>query len=505
MERQIGLRRVATAVALLGLILLGSLVGGHVATSQADSDAPAYVTLPTDFPGYEVPVRVDSSMPGYVFLGSYRYNDYSTSDAYLLIVDDDGEPVYYKHMAPIVTILDFKRQPNGWLTFFVPRENAFFAMDSSYSLVAKYEAGNGRLADLHDFQLLPNGHALLLAYDQRRVDMSAIVPGGHPAAVVTGLVIQELDPNGNVVFEWESWDHIDITDTNQDLTAEMVDYVHGNSVEVDYDGNLLISSRHLDEVTKISRSTGEVLWRLGGKQNDFTFTNDEGFCYQHDARRTSPNNIMIYDNGVCHRPRYSRAVEYLIDEENMTATRVWEYRNTPDTYAVAMGNSQRLPNGNTMIGWGSSSAPVLTEVTPYGSKVFELHQEASVGSYRAFRFEWQGFPQTPPTLVARPDGGGARLYYSWNGATEVARWQVWGGTDPDALALLEMRNRDGFETTSVLSRVPPGPYFVRVVPLDARGQALTPSNLALLGGYKAFIPGVLETTTVDEFARFPNP
>lgn len=473
----------ATAV-LLGVLLLVVL---GVATAAADDSPRTYVTLPADFPPYTVPVSAPND-GSYLFLASFNYAQFLESNAYLLIIDNSGEPVYYQPMAPLLAILDFKRQPNGQLTFFVPRDDAFYVMDNTYTIVGRYTAGNGRTADLHDLQLLPNGNALLMIYDRKKVDMSAVVPGGDPDAVVTGLVIQEVDPAGNVVFEWESWDHMAITDTNQKLTAREIDYVHGNSLELDDDGNILLSSRHLDEVTKISRTTGEILWRLGGKRNEFTFLNDEGFCFQHDARRTAAGTLTVYDNGNCHEPPYSRAVEYEVDEVAKTVRRVWQYRNTPDTFAPAMGNAQRLPNGNTVIGWGLSSTPVVTEVTAAGAKVFELHQTPTEGAYRAFRFPWQGFPRTAPTLAARPDGDTVRLYYSWNGATEVARYRVYGGATAATLSVRETTTKTGFETMSVIDNVTQRPYFFRVAALNAQGAQIGVSNLVIVGGHDVYLP-----------------
>ncbi len=135
--------------------------------------------------------------------------------------------------------------------------------------------------------------------DRQHIDMSLIVPGGNPNAIVIGLIIQEIDENKNVVFQWRSWDHFNIIDAIYiDLTLPIVDYVHGNALELDNDGNILLSSRHLNEITKIDRVTGEMIWRMGGVHNQFTIVNDTiPFHYQHDIRRIANGNITLYDNG----------------------------------------------------------------------------------------------------------------------------------------------------------------------------------------------------------------
>ena len=81
-------------------------------------------------------------------------------------------------------------------------------------------------ADNHDFQVLPNGHALILIYDSQYLDLSTVVPGGYPAARVDQAVIQEVDVDNNVVFQWRSLDHIPVTDSYQTLAGQSVGRLH---------------------------------------------------------------------------------------------------------------------------------------------------------------------------------------------------------------------------------------------------------------------------------------
>jgi hypothetical protein len=296
----------------------------------------------------------------------------------LVIMDNMGRTVFTR--PGIQAPFDFKCQ-GDMLTYFTRATDQFEVLNRDYQLIDTWTAV-GYLTDPHDLQLLGNGHALLLIYHYFPVDMSLIVPGGSPTATVASCVIQELDQNKNVSWEWNSWDHIPISDTNRSLTASLIDYVHCNAVEQDDDGNILLSGRHLDEVTKINRQTGQIIWRMGGKANQFTFTNDDGFALQHDIRRLADGHITLFDNGVAARG-YSRAVEYELDEVNKVITRTWEYRGP---FASCCGNAQRLPNGNTFINWGP--ARMMTEVKPDGSVVFAAEINATF-SYRSFRFAWQ--------------------------------------------------------------------------------------------------------------------
>src|SRR5262249_28108787 len=150
-------------------------------------------------------------------------------------------------------------------------------------------------------------------------------------------------------------------------TQHLVDYVHGNAVELDSDGNILISSRSMHEITKINRATGAVMWRFGlhALNNQFAFVNDaRGFKGQHDIRRLPNGNVTLLDNGTCFdAPLYSRVVEYRLDEVNKVATLVREFRNAPDLYTPFMGNAQRREGGGTMIGWGGTNPdPKVTDL-----------------------------------------------------------------------------------------------------------------------------------------------
>jgi hypothetical protein len=329
-----------------------------------------------------------------VFLSPFR----TVLPGHLVIVDNLGHPLFYRRIPRPST--DFKRQPDGRLTYFsrgaTASGNKFYALDASYTVVDSFAAGNGYAADSHELLLLPDGHYLLMIYDPQPVRMDLIVPNGKPNAVVTGLVIQELDAARNVVFQWRSWDHFEITDVDPmvSLTGFFIDYVHGNSIAVDHDGHLLVSSRHLNEITKINRQTGEVIWRMGqnARNNEFAFLGGDtrGFSFQHDVRRLPDGHITLFDNGNNIPPEVSRALEYEVDEDAKVATLVWHYRHTPDVFGAFMGNVQRYANGATMIGWGGTNPnPKVTELHPDGTRAFELGMANGTWSYRAFRFPWR--------------------------------------------------------------------------------------------------------------------
>jgi hypothetical protein len=356
-------------------------------------------TLPSDFPIITIDTLVDPA-PGYIF--TTVAVDAEGIGYYMMMLDNSGYPVLYKK-TPHHYNSNFRVARNGLLYYGDIQESHWFTgggqtihrlMDWNLTEVDSFQCGNGYIADNHDFMVMPNGHALLFAYDPQPIDMSTVVSGGHPGATVAASIVQELDLSGNVVFQWRAWDYIPITDSYARLTRSRIDYTHINAIDMDSDGHILISSRNLCEITKINRETGEIIWRLGGKQNDFTFVGENEanaptyFANQHSVRKLENGNILLFDNGNLHSPSYSRAVEYALDEQAMTATLVWEYRHDPDIFARTRGTVQRLPNGNTLIGWGGASLNgdrAATEVRPDKSIVFEMTFPPGMYAYGAYR------------------------------------------------------------------------------------------------------------------------
>jgi Arylsulfotransferase (ASST)/Transmembrane protein 131-like N-terminal len=370
----------------------------RVAPASASPTVSALVgPLPPEYPPINFNL-VSNPEPGAVFMG-LRVGQNPSG---LVIVDNAGQPLFYRRTLAVGT--DFTMQ-QGLLTFFDGATGGYLALDAANAVVDSFKMGNGYSTDFHDLRLMPNGHALLMAYDPQPVAMDTVVPGGNPNATVIGLVIQEIDADKNVIFQWRSWDHFQITDGGAscmvNLLGTSIDYVHGNSFEIDHDGDILISSRHMNEVTKISRTTGNVIWRFGTNaiNNQFTILGEtRGFSHQHDARRLPNGNITLYDNGNCLTPQYSRAVEYQLDEVNMIATQVWEFRDTPDNYGPATGSVQRRATGGTMICWGSFAK--VSDLHPNGTKSMEITFGPGYRTYRAHRFPWSTtrFSLSPETL-----------------------------------------------------------------------------------------------------------
>ncbi len=121
---------------------------------------------------------------------------------------------------------------------------------------------------IEDDKTTPN----TLAQYTRVVDMSLLIAGGDPAAVIDESIVQEFDKDMNLLNSWRTEDNFNILDGNEespfvDFLSDGIDYAHLNSVAIYSDTSIVISSRHMDEITCIDRRNGDIIWRLGGKNN----------------------------------------------------------------------------------------------------------------------------------------------------------------------------------------------------------------------------------------------
>ncbi|MBD3408807.1 MAG: T9SS type A sorting domain-containing protein, partial [Ignavibacteriales bacterium] len=387
------------------------LGGPPPTTGPRDYDAnPTIVPPPTLAPDTLDEAKV---APGYIFTATWPNPLSDTTSAYLLIIDNEGTNHFERYIGAIGT--DFRITKTGNPVYmnpiaydptkpaFIPGE--WIIMDTTFAEIDTIQMGNGYIADSHDFRLLPNGHSLMHSSPFIVVDMTDSVEGGRPDALVKMEVVQEVDADDNVIFQWRSWDYLPLSITSNDMTNPFFQHMHLNSVMLDRDGHIIVCARLQSANYKLNRQTGEVMWAWGGQDNEFTFLDEnpeyepDYFSRQHDIHRLENGNIILFDNGNSHDPPVTRIVEYELDETAKTARLIWSWAHPERYYSWAMGGVQRLPNGNTLIGWGAGKSndpecPVITEVTPEGEIVFEASfEDNSIWTYRSFRFPfWHGLP-----------------------------------------------------------------------------------------------------------------
>ena len=371
--------------------------------TSVDSDPASCLTgaLPSTLPALAVSEQPGAE-PGYtmigilqgLFSGSSSSGGASSGIAGPLIVDHTGQIVWYRD-AFEGAVTDWQKQPDGTYTasinqIYVPEgyiDNRYFQLDSLGNVIRTYSALGQWLTDNHELRLLSNGDALLFAIDSRTMDLTQW--GGQSSVTVIGNILERISPASELLFSWDALDHLDIGSTDplilQGLpNADSLDFTHGNAIDVSADGSYLVSLRNLSQVIKVNQS-GSIVWRLGGVDSDFRFVNDPlgRFSLQHGMRELPNGNILLFDNGVSHQPPQSRAVEYQLDLNAMTATLVWQYDADPHLFGPFMGFTQRLENGNTLITYGALS--VIREVNPAGDVVWELQGAPTDGFYRAIR------------------------------------------------------------------------------------------------------------------------
>ncbi|MBN1781919.1 aryl-sulfate sulfotransferase [bacterium] len=440
------------------------------------------VAVPGDFPVIQTQ-QYGETAPGRIFFSCTFFDDNSRGN-YLVICNNDGTPYFYRRYPRYPTTdkgtADFRVQDDGLLSFhqYVQVESGvFYVMDEHFTEIDTFDCGPDFRTDNHEFLMLPNGHALLIAEEDSIVDMSQIVSGGNTRATVQGNHIQELDSDGNLYWEWRSWDHLNIADCQEvNLRGYNIDYVHLNSIAVDYDGNYIISLRHFDEVAKIDSGTGDFIWRLGGVNNQFTFVNEEvHFLSQHHVRPVpdKPDHYTIYDNGNQTDRPDTRAVEYKIDPVAMTAEKVWEYNYSKVGYSYMMGSVQRLPNGNTYMDWSDRSPLQACEVDSNNNLLFEI-EVAGVSGYRSYRFDWEGQMIKPDLIVeSRPDG--VVLIMNQFNDPDVDYFRIYHDTEPGSTALLDtskltLKNLTGLENRQM--------HYFRVTSVNTQGEESGFSNEA---------------------------
>jgi Arylsulfotransferase (ASST) len=330
-------------------------------------------------------------------------------------------------------------------------------------------------ADLHEFEITPQGTALITAEYPVHWNLSGV--HGLKNGSVFDSVVQEIDiPTGLVLFQWDSLDHVPVTDTYEKLPKNPrfpFDYFHVNSVEPDNDGTIVISGRNTWAAYKVDHRSGATIWILGGKRSMFRMGPGASFAFQHDVRVRAGHDLFVtlFDDGggPPNVHRQSRGLKLFLDLRHHFAKAVGQDKHSPPLLAGFEGNYQQLAPGEDFLGWGQQ--PYFTEYNSHDQEVFDGHFIGGNASYRAYRFRWTGTPQTPPAVATSHRGAKTTVYVSWNGATNVAKWRVLGGRTPTVLRDVATAPKRGFETSIATG----AQQYVAVQALDTGGHTLATS------------------------------
>ena len=459
-------------------VRIGRFTGGSKKTSKAPGRVTNGLRSRPDLklPKIRVAHTSPQVAPGSYFLGFRKGG--------LAILDNRGRITWYRPTA--FGFSNFEPQNlNGRpvLTYFrtpTPgRDAAYIILNRHYRKIATVRPGNGYKADMHEFRLTDRGTALILAYRSVRRDLSGI--GGPANGSVSDNVVQEIDlKTGAVLFEWHALGNVNLGGNRESKPKPGIswDAFHLNSIEPD--GNsLLISSRWTNSIFRVDRASGRIKWTLrgDGRRSDFRVGRCCRFSGQHDVRRLPDGNISIFDNaGAPGR----RAASVLVLKPGRSGngkrkvSLVGRYRNPQGRPSLATGGGEVLPGGNVLAGWGNSNS--LTEFSPSGEVLFQARHRSS--SYRARKAIWNGSPPGRPAIASLARTGGITVYASWNGAQDIARWEVLGGPDASQLEVLGSSKWKSLETAIPISGTG---SRLQVVALDADGRELGRSALIEAG------------------------
>jgi len=481
---------------LAALVLFAILVAGCGHKSHKTAAKPAtkpagpppptqhFVSRPDLKPP---PVRVltdASTAPGYVFLAPKM----KVVQAGPMIIDNRGNVVWFN---PLDThgVSDFRVQRyNGrpvltWWRGQAPMgvgTGRYVIYDDKYHQIAQVRAGHGYAGDIHDFVITRRNTALFPIYHQVPLDLSSV--GGPKDGRIFDGIFQEVNiKTGKVLFEWHSWPTVGLKESyapapkppKAGKKAPPYDYFHLNSVELEPNGNYVISARNTHTVYEIDSKTHKILWRLGGKKSDFKMGPGTNFEWQHDARMHENGTLTLFDNGAAPPiEKVTRILVLRVNEGAKRVTLVRTYRHPKRLLVPFEGNAQFLPNGHVFVGWGA--VPYATEFTGNGRVVFDVDfgkglakitkPDQDADSYRAYRFVWHGHPTDVPAVASR----GTKVFVSWNGATEVRFWRLIADGKPGATV-----PKTAFENALPL---PTNAKQVAVAALDANKRELARSK-----------------------------
>jgi len=322
--------------------------------------------LPSDLPTYTAStVTGTSPSPGYTVFAA---------GAYGLAIDDTGRVVWY-YRFPNGPGLNFQAQPNGRYAARPPSSGgdvaAWVELAPDGAITRTFGCASGLQPRMHDLIAEPDGSYWTLCDDVRTVDLSA--QGKSKDARVLGTSVQHRSVTGDVLFDWSAFDHLEIelrVLDPVDRDAAVVNWTHGNALDLDSDGNLLVSFRNLSEVTKIDTRIGGVMWRLGGAHNAFAFENVDGspFVHQHGVRAVGAGQLLLLDN--LGEPQGSRAERYEIDAVRRVVRLRESYGSAAGFVAQVGGSTQALPNGHTLVSFGSAGG--VEEYDAAGTVVWRL-------------------------------------------------------------------------------------------------------------------------------------
>ena len=384
--------RANTLYSLVPIVTYTSGASGRTAAAQFETGR-----RPSGLPEMTVTVTDAAAVqPGITIFGTANEMPADQQAPEFIGLDTDGEVVWY-YDDPEATWQspdrDLKLMHDGNLL--LKTEAGLRVITLAGDTVVDLQSEQIGLAMHHDVTMLPNGNFAALVQAPRAIFIEGL---GDITQMGDGVI--EVTPDGEVIWDWWTFDHIPAdrfpTRLSLESDGEFFDWTHANSVAyVASEDALLVSLRHQDWVLSIDRGTGGLNWRAG-RDGDFALEAGEWFSGQHNAYLTADGQLSVYDNGNERESgeEYSRGVTYQLDTSTMTARETFSY--TVEPFTPFVGGHRILDNGNSFLCAGGifdGPAEIVEVSALSGEAVWALEVERSV-IYRAQRLPsfWHDSP-----------------------------------------------------------------------------------------------------------------
>jgi EmrB/QacA subfamily drug resistance transporter len=497
-------RRFALAIGVVLAIFVAlaiAFAGSHGAPIGAYTTDGAYsfVTEPALHPPQirnTQRARAGQLAPGYIFTANfYDLNEPPiVGQSGPLILDSRLQPVWFepvpeKLVAANLSLQTYEGKPAlAWWQGVTTNTGATesgedVVVNQHYQPIARLKATDGWVLTLHEFTI--SGEDAWVTAN-KNIPMNLSKYGGAYNGALIDSAVQEYNlKTGKLLRNWDALDHIPLSESQASLPTNGFpwDAYHVNSIDLSANGTFLVSMRNTWSAYMVNDS-GKIQWTLGGRRSSFKFGPGAAFQWQHDVRlqggRGTNLTISLYDDHCCQLTgggTYvsptgpSRGLVLKLDQQANTATLVAQYGRNGGFTSDYMGDTQPLPNGNVLVGFGSE--PYFSEYSRSGELLLEGELPGPDLTYRATLEQWVGEPLSPPVGAARQADGKTTVYASWNGATRVVSWRVLAGAGAGPMAAVTTTARSGFETAIA---VPQSYKSFEVQALGADGRAIGASR-----------------------------
>lgn len=339
--------------------------------------------------------------------------------------------------------------------------------------------------DRHEILITQNNTLLVVAHNCTPADLSAV--GGPRDGWLRDSLFYELDIKTNeILYRWKASDAVPFTESvaplkgtygNGTSREQSWDAYHINSVQ-DYEDGYLMSVRNTNAVWYMKKATGKLEWTLRGSDGgDFTIDSPNLFSGQHHARikkgsATDSPTLTLLDNTNLEpvERNASKGLMLQMDFDSMTASTRHVYQDKRDPVYMWHSGSLDRHDASERVFLNYGSWASMQEFTTNGIPVYRMKWSNAPDfdfTYRAFRTEWKGYPLDKPSMKACRRKDAVWIYMSWNGATEVTKWNVYAGKTSDCLEYSATVNKTGFETNTAVGQ---GVMFVQVEAVGGRDK-----------------------------------